>query len=579
MAKVQDKVPRTAYKAFENIVGPEWITDDPAITESYVKAGEWVDTLYRRSQIPPGVVVLPKNTEEVQKIVKVCNRHDLPFSPSGSFYGTQCGGKVPFHVAVDLSRMRTLEWDDKNMVAIVGPGQIHSPVIAEGQERGLYTLTPGGGSQAAVIGNMLTYNFSPLKYRLGMPSRRILGVEWVLPDGELITLGSLSTSRDPFWGEGPGCDVRGLLRGLVGWWGKLGIVTKMALKMFPLFSPEKMTPTGRGMNSALAFPTNKIKWYNFHMPSREALVKAMREISRSEIGAAMTKVPALWRYRAKSRSREDFWDRWNADADKIRQGRDAGLIFRVLLIGYTSEKQLEYEEKVLMQIIQELGGQPRRTRQSDQSWIKNADAVGMWWPTGAFTSVEFIIDSLEHAIARGDEFLHEKESRFIPPLMDEYGEQGWYQVTDMGHSGYLEFLVQWDPERPMGKYKSGEYKSYELWLAGQRSDIDKGFYTANTGSLGVMGLTGPAYGPNYGKIYEGLRKAFDPKDISNPPVDLHDRVIEEFAPEWEKTYKYKNWKSLMHGGKEWWKVLTSRGIEWRDCLPEWYWEMDDKEIA
>lgn len=104
MAKVKEKVPRTAYRAFENIVGPEWITDDPAITESYVKSAEWIDTLYQRSHMPPGVVVMPKSTEEVQRIVKVCNRYHLPFSPIGSFLGTHCGGKVPFHVAIDLAR-------------------------------------------------------------------------------------------------------------------------------------------------------------------------------------------------------------------------------------------------------------------------------------------------------------------------------------------------------------------------------------------------------------------------------------------------------------------------------------------
>ena len=153
------------------------------------------------------------------------------------------------------------------------------------------------------------------------------------------------------------------------------------------------------------------------------------------------------------------------------------------------------------------------------------------------------------------------------------------QVTEFGHTGYLEFLVQWDPENPMGKYRSGEYKSYESWVSSQRTAIDEGHYTANIGGPSIMGLTGTEYGPNYGKIYEEVRQALDPKDISNPPLDLHDRVIEEFAPEWIEQYNLKTWKDLMHGGKEWWKVLTSRGIEWRDCLPEWYWDRDDKEIG
>jgi hypothetical protein len=578
MAKVKEKVPKTAYKAFKNIVGPEWLTDDPAITESYTKSGELQDTLYQRSHMPPGVVVMPKSTEEVQKIVKVCNRYHLPFSPIGSFWGTHCGGKVPFHVCIDLSRMRYLEFDDKHMVAIVGPGQIHSPLQAAAQEKGLYTMTPGGGSQAAVIGNMLTYGMSPLCYRLGGASRRILGVEWVLPDGELLTLGSLNNANDPFWGEGPGPDLRGLLRGFIGWWGKVGIITKMAVKLHPLFLPERMTPEGRGMGTALAFPINRIRWYNFYMPSEETLIKAMREIPRSEIGAAVMKVPTIWRYRARSSSREDFWEKWSQEEKEIRDTRQKPIV-RVLLIGYASEKQLDYEEKVLMQIMEELGGQLGRTRQSDQSWIKNADAAGMWWPSGGYVSVEFVIESLEHSLERGKTLLREKESKFTPPTVDEYGEEGWIQLTEFGHNGYVEFLVQWDPERPMGKYESGEYKTYEHWVASQRTAIDHGHYTANIGSLSVMGLTGPEYGPNYGKIYEEVRQALDPNDVSNPPLDLHDRVIEEFAPKWLEDYNFRTWKDLMHGGKEWWKILTSRGIEWRDCLPEWYWDRDDREIG
>ncbi|MFH2127117.1 MAG: FAD-binding oxidoreductase, partial [Pseudomonadota bacterium] len=357
MPKVTEKVSKAAYNALQNIVGPEWVTDDVAITESYVKGGEIHDCIYQRGQQPPGVVVMPNNTEEVQKIVKVCMRYHLPYTPIGAFWGVHCGGKVPFHVSIDLSRMRSLEWDEKHMVAIVGPGQIHSPLQAEAQERGLYTMTPGGGSQAAVIGNMLTCNYSPLNYRLGLATRRILGVEWVLPNGELIRLGSLATSDDPYWGEGPGPDLRGLLRGYLGWWGKVGIITKMAIKMHPLFLPERMKPVERGMLSTLEFPDNRIKWYNFRMPSEDAMRDAMREISRCEIGAAVMRVPTIWRYRGKSRSREDFWSKWGPDEKKIRDSRATSSVCRVLLIGYTSAEQLQYEESVLMGIMDEVGGE------------------------------------------------------------------------------------------------------------------------------------------------------------------------------------------------------------------------------
>src|SRR3989304_419249 len=177
MSKIPEGIPKTAYGALKSIVGEDYCADDPAITENYVKSGEGQDTLYQRGVMPPGVVVLPQNTAEVQKIVRVCYHYNLPYSVASSFWATHCGGKTPFHVTLDLARMRSMKWDEKHMVAIVEPGCIYSPLQAEAQERGLYTLTPGGGSQASVVANHLTYNYSPLSYRLGFPTRRILAVE------------------------------------------------------------------------------------------------------------------------------------------------------------------------------------------------------------------------------------------------------------------------------------------------------------------------------------------------------------------------------------------------------------------
>ena len=79
------------------------------------------------------------------------------------------------------------------------------------------------------------------------------------------------------------------------------------------------------------------------MPSRETLERAMYELGRHEIAAA--KVPVLWRYIARAKSREDFWKQWpEVTPEEIASAH----ILRILVIGYTSEKQLEYEERVLM---------------------------------------------------------------------------------------------------------------------------------------------------------------------------------------------------------------------------------------
>ncbi len=541
--------PKQAYKALQSIVGPDYVSDDPVVCETYTWGGEFVDTLYEKGTTCPGCVVLPRTTEEVQKTIQLCNRYGIPFKPIGSFWGQHCAAKKPEFLkpgsppflSIDMKRMNDLEFDEKHMYAIVQPGVIYSPLQEMAMRRGLYTLTPGGGSQACVIGNHINHSFSPLCYRVGIPSRRILGGEWVLANGEILRFGSLATQDDPFWGEAPGIDLRGLLRGTVGWWGHTGIVTKLAVKLHPLFKPERLQPVGISPDTTLQFPTNRIKWINITMPDIESMFQAMRDIGRAEIGAAVTRVPMIWRYRGKAKTREHFWDLWEGDADQIRN--NPVYILRVLLIGYTSEKQLEYEERVLKDISDQYGGQFRATKPSDESWIKNADSAGMWWPAGGYVSVEFIHDTLSMSIARGETLAREKE-KFIPPLVDEYGEPGWYQMVELGHSSYFEFLIQWDPGFPRQEegYDSGLYKSYEFWMDNQRVAVDEHQYTAHLGPMSVLSITAKPFGPNYYQYMEKVRRMIDPNDVSDPPFDLHDKVIKKWAPKWVEEYRFEDYE-------------------------------------
>jgi len=88
-------------------------------------------------------------------------------------------------------------------------------------------------------------------------------------------------------------------------------------------------------------PLKRINWYNFILPSKDALVKAMYEIANAEIGAGLTKVPLFWRAIAKAECKEEFWDIWGKENE---QSIANFFIVRVLLIGYTSEAQMEYQQ-------------------------------------------------------------------------------------------------------------------------------------------------------------------------------------------------------------------------------------------
>jgi len=504
-------IPQEAYKAIEDIVGPEYITDDPVIARAYLgRLGHGKDTgIDLQMNLPPACVVLPRTTQEVQAIIKVAYRYKVNYVPASTFWISHCAAKRPNSILLDLKRMNDLEIDEENMYAVVGPGVIYSQLQEEAMKRGLYTTVPGGGAQVSVLANHINWGLSPLNYRNGIPGRRLMAAEWVLPNGELVKLGSLSLQNDPFHGEGPGPDLRGALRGWIGWFGAMGVVTKLSVKLFP-FQTERLEPVGISPHTALQFPTNRMRWYNYRVPSREALVDVMYEIGKAEISAAVTKVPIQWRYIAKATCKEEFWEGYDSDEARSQIGNTH--ICRVLLVGYTSEEQLEYEERVLTDIMEAYGGKLGRTRQSDESWIKNADSAGMWWMTGAYTSVQVTVDTLDCGVKGGEAFAEAKKD-YTPPLMDDYGEPGWFQVSELGHMGYLEFLNYWDPDD-----EDLEKKDIWVYITVPKLDIEFGLFNGFNIYTSPMNMTGKAFGPNCKDWFEKLKQTYDPARISNIPV-------------------------------------------------------------
>src|ERR1039457_3206309 len=75
---------KDAYLALEDIVGPDYITEDTALLDGYCQV--WGNALFYEGKFStrPGAVVLPESTEQVRQIVRVCNRHGVLFKPFSS---------------------------------------------------------------------------------------------------------------------------------------------------------------------------------------------------------------------------------------------------------------------------------------------------------------------------------------------------------------------------------------------------------------------------------------------------------------------------------------------------------------
>ncbi|MBD8005678.1 FAD-linked oxidase C-terminal domain-containing protein [Bacillus norwichensis] len=178
----------------------------------------------------PRAVVFPKNTEEVAAVVKYCSENDLPFLARGAGTGLS-GGAIPINgeVIISLTRMkRLLSVDLENSRAVVEPGFVNLKLTHAISDQEYYYAPDPSSQYCCTIGGNVAENAGGahcLKY--GVTTNHILGLEVVLPNGDVIEIGK---SGIP---DAPGYDLLGLLTGSEG---TLGIVTKITVRI--LKNPE-----------------------------------------------------------------------------------------------------------------------------------------------------------------------------------------------------------------------------------------------------------------------------------------------------------------------------------------------------
>ena len=497
-------LPREAAKELKSVVGEENFTESKTMCEAYSRGGYGKFSWDKNRKIP-GCVILPSSTEEVQAIVKIANRYKLPYIPLGTFFIALCVPLKPNTIMIDMKRMDRIEIDEENMYALVDPYVTYTELQTEAMKRGLYTSAPSCGAQVAVIANHLNQGMGQLVHRVGYANRRVLAAEWILPDGELMKTGSASMVNDYFWGEGPGPDLRGIMRGWFGNFGGLGIVTKMAVKLFRL--PFRGVPEAVGVspNTAFALPEERFKWFTTFYPTTDQAINSMYEVGKAEIAAVCVRVPFIWRYIARAKSRDDFHARWETDKHKF--GASTPSMVRVMLVGFTSKKQLEYEERVLKDIVAENGGTIEdATPFSSGQVFKLGISSNVTVPAGFFAVTKFAFDSFDHA-KRALAETTDLKAKVIPPFFNDSEESGWMQSYDMGHIGYGEYFSYFD--------KSMVDKFMEYEVDSIKHDIKMGAYPGAQWSH-LHEHIGPATG-NYHLLMEKLGRSFDPNHVSNPP--------------------------------------------------------------
>ena len=508
------------YGELVNILGEGNVSDGRATILAYSRDMFAVSVLRRKRG--PEFIALPGSTEDVQRIVQLANRYKFPFSViSGGWMFPLMGAARPYWCIIDFKRMTRLEIDENNMYAIIEPNVTHAQVQAEAMKVGLYNGVPLVGAHMSALANHAWHGWHGTAYRTGFSTRNILGMEWVLPDGEILTTGSLaSPGAGDFWGEGPGPDFRNLRKGIVGDNGSLGIITKMAIKLHPWPGPRFLPTEGVRPQKKCELPTNRFKWYFINYPTEKELVDAMYEIGKAEIGGSMERFDPQRMAYEYAKSREEYWKLfeegyWQTYPNTI------GLC----LWGFASEKQLEYEEKVLNQIIEETGGKlwPEEVYQKFVPYVANSRTRAIWGPRwcrigGSMQTGWLMMDSLDSVL---DYFpaVWEHMNKYTPPYLEGQGDSAWILTFDFCHFGGADNAGPFEKSEEVSKAVLGEAME-------QMAMDTKGGKTTFEIATAPVHMTGPSFA-NFHLPLAKIKKALDPNNVSNPTRSIDLEAIEK----------------------------------------------------
>jgi glycolate oxidase len=205
---------------FGRIYPPERLLTQPAQLVPYESDAL---TAYRSH---PLAVVIPESQNEIIQTVRMCHQHGIPFVARGS--GTSLsGGSLPVEngILIALNRLnRILRIEPVDRIAVVEPGVVNLEVSKAAAPFGLYYAPDPSSQPVSTIGGNLAFNAGGAHcLKNGVTSNHVLAIKAVLPDGEVVRLGSLSQ-------ENVGPDLTGLF---VGSEGLFGVALEIVLRLMP----------------------------------------------------------------------------------------------------------------------------------------------------------------------------------------------------------------------------------------------------------------------------------------------------------------------------------------------------------
>jgi glycolate oxidase len=360
---------KEVYRLFEDIVGPNNISDDPALLDSYryhlAHTAIHLGPFYRVYTPRGAAVLLPGSAEEVQAIVRLCNKYKIRFKPSSTFWsawGYPCEDNT---IQLDMRRMdKILELDEKNMFAVVEPHVIGATLQAEAMKVGLNTHIHGPGSSCSCLASATALGgLGPDTLYMGHHNENMLGVEWVMPDGELLRVGSVGSGLGWFSCDGPGPSLKGLVRGMTGTNGSMGVFTKVAIKLYPWPGPATLPVEGRPPAYQVRLPDN-IRGYTLGFPDWKAWADSCYLVWETGIGYIAHRQYSMFGRDLKGAMVRILSDPTKTlgdieellkDPEVQKMTEDMKRDYQIVLAGMTP-RDIDWQDKVLDKILEITGG-------------------------------------------------------------------------------------------------------------------------------------------------------------------------------------------------------------------------------
>jgi FAD/FMN-containing dehydrogenase len=546
----------------ERFVGKQWVSTAPCVLDTYAyymnpetmnkDGSQWLPR--------PAAVVLPETTEEVQEIMRFCSRSQFMAKPLSTGFHTAAAASNDKVIILDLKRMnRTHEIDGKNQIAVIEPYVRAIDLQTEIVKQGLNChIVSSGANHSLLASHAAAWGYGVSGTATSFSGRNLLGVEWVLPSGEVVTIGSAGSGCGWFSPDGPGPSMRGIVRGFQGTFGGLGVFTRCAIKLYKWDGPREWEVEGQSPKYVLKEIPPRCALNAIAFPSRAAEKDAGYKMGEAELNHGEFRTPMFFAALGLTESNEELKVALESGIfQKIGQNILSTAIFSA------SEGEFAWKMKALKEILRETGGviipmnlpmRPAilkaagkmtknirdplallrkipalqdwiqhlpffrnllREKQSTLFWLlfRNANNTqAAFRPSQGMATMLGSFDTWDLAHTQA-EYVAKIKQPYIKQglILDDGGDLGSGGSFESGHLGYLEGIILYDPGNP-----KSALAAREMVETGIRDAIDHAMGVP-IAAFGVEAnrTFGPACG-DYHIWLARIKAALDPNTASDP---------------------------------------------------------------